>query len=121
MKKLIITLLVLVVFGCQGEKALETELIISNVGKTDFINLWFSIDNEKLMIDRLRPGEQRSFHIDAVGDKRIDYGFEGDEGLRRRMGGELFFYGRQDSKASGTLEIGLKDGLIHKMVGKPRK
>ena len=51
--------------------------------------------------------------------KRIDYGFKGDENLRKKMGGELFFYGSQIPMKASSLEVGLEDGLIHKLVGKP--
>jgi hypothetical protein len=120
MKEFILTLLVLIIFGCQAEKPPQTELILSNIGKTDFIDLWFSIDNSKVVIDSLKPGEQKSFHLDAIGNKRIDYGFKGDKDLRKRMGGELFFYGSRVPMESSILEIGLEDGLIHKIVCKPK-
>lgn len=79
MKGIIVILLVLIVFGCPADKPPQTELIISNIGKTDLTNLWFSIDGSKLVIESLKPGEHKQFHIDAIRKKRIDYGFNGDE------------------------------------------
>ena len=114
-------LLTLIVFGCQTDKAPQTELVVSNTGTTDFVNLWFSIDGSKLVIDSLKPGEHRTFHIDAIGNKRINYGFNGDESLREKMGGELFFYGNQMPMKSSTLEVGLDNGLIRSIVAKPEQ
>ena len=120
MEKIIITLLTLMVFACQADKPPQTELVISNIGKTDFVNLWLSIEGSKLVIDNLKPGEHKSFYVDAIGNKRIDYGFKGDEDLREKMDGELFFYGNQMPMKSSTLEIGLENGLIRSIVAKPK-
>ena len=120
MKRIIVVLLVLIIFGCQADKPPQTELIVSNIGKTDLTDLWFSIDGSKLAIESLKPGEHKQFDIDAIGNKRIDYGFKGDENLRKKMDGELFFYGNQIPGKSCVLEVEFEDGLIHSIVARPK-
>ena len=62
----------------------------------------------------------KTISVDAIGNKRIDYGFHGDEKLRKKMGEELFLFGSQEPETSGTLEIGFENGLVHKLVGTPK-
>ena len=97
-----------------------TEIIISNLGKNDIENLWISIEGLKTIIGTLRPGDKKSLIFNAIGNQRIDYGFKHDEALRSRMGGELFFFGSQIPMKSSILEVGFDNGLIRRLVSKPK-
>jgi len=120
MKRLIITLIILAILGCSENNSPKTELIVTNIGKTEFKDFWLKIDKQKLIIDSLKPGEHKKFNLQAIGNKRIDYGFTEDEELRDKMGGELFFYGNQIPNEPGILEVGLNNGLVHKLVSKQK-
>ena len=98
-----------------------TEIIISNLGKNDIENLWISIESAKTTIGTLNSGNQKTILLKPIGNKRIDYGFKGDEALRSKMGGELFFFGNQIPMKSGILEVEFEDGLIHRLRSRPKE
>ncbi len=121
MKKTLTALVIMVVFGCQADRSPKTEIIISNLGKNDIENLWISIESTKTAIGTLKSGDQKSILLNPIGNKRIDYGFKGDQNLRSKMGGELFFFGNQVPMKSGILEVGFEDGLIHRLRSKTKE
>ena len=121
MKKTLFAFLTIVVISCNTNQSPITEMVFSNNGKKDIENLWISIEGSKIVIGTLKSGDNKSIFLNAIGNKRIDYGFIGDESLRNKMGGELFFYGNQIPSKSGTLEIGFENGLIHSLKSKPKE
>ena len=121
MKKTLLSILFVVIFGCQADKSPKTEIIISNLGQEAIENLWISLNSSKLNIGTLKAGEHKNIFLDAIGNKRIDYGFQNDDALRGKMGGELFFYGNQIPMKSGILEVGFKNGLIHRLMSKQKE
>lgn len=121
MKKLIFALIIIVIFGCQADQPPKTEIIFSNLGQKDIENLWISIDGANTTVGLLKPGEQKSIVLDAIGNQRIDYGFTNDSSLRNKMGGELFFYGNQIPSKQGILEVGFENGMIRRLISKPGK
>ena len=121
MNKTLFAMMIAVVFlGCQADRSPETEIIFSNLGKNSIENLWISIEGTKTVIGTIQSGEQKSILLNPVGNKKIDYGFKGDEALRSRMDGELFFFGNQIPMKSGILEVGFEDGLIRRLRSKQK-
>lgn len=121
MKRTLFALLILVILGCQGDQSPKTEIIISNLGEKNIDNLWISIEGSKTIIGTLKPGDHSSILLNAIGNKRIDYGFKGDEVLRNKMGGELFFFGNQIPSKAGMLEVGFQNGLIHSLSSEQKE
>ena len=110
----------IVIMGCRAGEPPKTEIVLSNLGERNIDNLWISIEGSKTNIGTLKPGDHKDIFIDAIGNKRIDYGFKGDENLRKKMGGELFFFGNQIPSKAGMLEVGFRNGLIHSLKSKPK-
>lgn len=122
MKKLSLLLAVLFFLGCQTDssvqarkdQSVQTKIIISNIGKADIESLWFSFDDEKISIGNIKSGEIRVVYVTPIGKKRVDYGFKGDDAIRSRMGGELYFLGNHIPGRAGIYEVSFNNGLIHK-------
>ena len=110
----------IVIMGCRAGEPPKTEIVLSNLGERNIDNLWISIEGSKTNIGTLKPGDHKAILADAIGNKRIDYGFKGDEILRNKMGGELFFFGNQIPSKAGMLEVGFRNGLIHSLKSKPK-
>lgn len=121
MKKFLFLLVMLFFWGCQTnhfdqaktDQNAQTKIILSNIGTTDIDNLWLSFDDMKIDIGDIKPGEYRVIYVKPIGKKRIDYGFDGDEAIRNRMGGELYFIGNHIPGRAGIFTVGFNGGLIH--------